>query len=78
MPPSKRKLKDSEDWCLEYFEFIWCSILNRDSESFYKLTPRKLFSQISQYAKYNSPSDSKDKKDKEVVYLNQGCSIGRN
>ena len=33
---------------------------------------------ISQHIKFNSGSSEKDKKDKEIVYLNQGCSIGRN
>ena len=54
------------------------SVLNRTEDSFYKITPRRLFSQINQHIKFNTPSDSKDKKDKETVYINQGSQVGRN
>ncbi|MBP3707087.1 MAG: hypothetical protein J6J36_00520 [Clostridia bacterium] len=78
LPPSKRKLQKNEDWDIPYYEYLWCSVLNRSIDEFYKLTPKKLFLQIDKFAKYNNPSKDKDEKKKETVYLNQGTQIGKN
>lgn len=69
-PPSKRKMKENSDWDIPYYEYIWCTVLNRSREEFYKLTPRKLFQQIDKHIAYNTPKDKKEEKKKE--YVNNG------
>ena len=76
LPPSKRKLKEKEDWDLEYFLYLYTVVLNRTEKEFWSTSPKKLFMMISQHIKYNNVSSS-DKK-KETVYLNQGTQIGKN
>lgn len=66
-PPSKRKLKDKQDWDIPYYQYIYCTILNRSEESFWKLTPRKLFEQIDVHIKYNTPKDKEEERKKEYV-----------
>ena len=67
LPPSRRKLKSEQDWDLEYYQYIWTSILNRSEESFWKLTPRKLFIQIDKHIEYNTPKDKTEEKKREYV-----------
>lgn len=69
-PPSKRKLKDKQDWDIPYYQYIWTTVLNRSEESFWKLTPRKLFEQIDVHIKYNTPKDKEEDKDRKKEYVN--------
>ena len=52
-------------------------VLNRTEKEFWCTTPKRLFQLIDAHIKFNTPSDDK-KKNKEVVYLDHGSSIGRN
>lgn len=76
MPPSQR-LKKNEDWDITRFLYIYTVVLNRTEKEFWCTTPKRLFQLIDAHIKFNTPSDDK-KKNKEVVYLDHGSSIGRN
>ena len=66
-PPSKRKMKNEQDWDIEYYLYLYTTVLNRTEEDFWKLSPRKLFSQIDQHIKFNTPKDGKEERKKEYV-----------
>ena len=57
---------------MDYYQYIWCSVLNRSVEEFWKLTPRKMFIQIDKHIQFNKPSD--DKKGNKKVEYHQGGS----
>lgn len=58
-----------DDWDIDYFEYIWYSVLNR-KEDFYCQTPRYFFKMLDGHRKYNNPQDNDKKKNKNTSYVN--------
>ena len=60
-------MKNEQDWDIEYYLYLYTTVLNHSEEDFWKLSPRRLFSQIDQHIKFNTPKDKQEERRREYV-----------
>ena len=60
-------MKNEQDWDIEYYLYLYTTVLNHSEEDFWKLSPRRLFSQIDKHIQYNTPRDGKEERKREIV-----------
>ena len=66
-PPSKRKMAKESDWDIPYYEYLWGTVLNRNVDEFWHLSPKKLFQIKDKHILYNTVKDGKEERRREIV-----------
>lgn len=60
-------MKNDQDWDIEYYLYLYTTVLNHSEEDFWKLSPRRLFSQIDKHIQFNTPKEGKEERRREYV-----------